>query len=102
MSGELHGEIEKIKARNVRVEADKAWETSRFRVWSVAGLTYLMMVLLMLVIGVEKPYMSALVPTAGFMLSTLSLRFAKKFWIVNFYRKKIEPHQSDDQRIFTR
>ncbi len=85
MSGELQDEIEKIKSRNARVEADKAWETSRFRVFAVSFLTYLMMILLMYVIGVEKPYLSALVPTAGFMLSTLSLRFAKKFWLKNFY-----------------
>ena len=88
MSEDLQAEIERIKARNVRVEADKAWETSRFRVFAVAFLTYLMMVLLMWVIGVEKPYLSDLVPTAGFTLSTLSLRFAKKFWIEKFYRKR--------------
>ena len=88
MSGELQDEIEKIKSRNARVEADKAWETSRFRVFAVSFLTYLMMILLMCVIGVEKPYLSALVPTAGFALSTLSLRFAKKFWLKNFYGDK--------------
>ncbi len=88
MSEDIQVEIEKIKARNIRVETDKAWETSRFRVFAVALLTYLMMVLLMWVIGVEKPCLSALVPTAGFTLSTLSLRFAKKFWIAIFYKRQ--------------
>lgn len=83
---DLQAEIEKIKSRNARVEADKAWESSRFRVCSIAFLTYLMMVLLMWIIGVEMPCLSALVPTAGFMLSTLSLRFAKKFWLKRFYK----------------
>ncbi len=89
MSGELLGEIEKIKSRNARVEADKAWETSCFRIFAVSLLTYLMIILLMWVIGVEKPYLSALVPTVGFMLSTLSLRFAKRFWLKNFYTGKV-------------
>lgn len=89
MSGELHDEIEKIKNRNARVEADKAWETSRFRVFTVSILTYLMMILLMWVIGIEKPYLSALVPTAGFLLSTLSLRFAKNLWLKHFYGDKV-------------
>lgn len=88
MSEALQAEIQEIKARNARVEADKAWERSRFRVFSIAGLTYLMMVLLMWVIGVEKPYLSALVPTAGFLLSTFSLRFAKQFWLKTFYAKQ--------------
>lgn len=87
MSEALQVEIQEIKARNARVEADKAWERSRFRIFSIAGLTYLMMVLLMWVIGVEKPYLSAFVPTAGFLLSTFSLRFAKEFWLKTFYAK---------------
>lgn len=87
MTEDLQAAIAEIRARNSRVDADKAWETSRSRTLAVAALTYLMMLLLMAVIGVERPYLSALVPTAGFTLSTLSLRFAKQFWIDKFYRK---------------
>lgn len=87
MTGQLEKDIAEIKARNARVEADKAWEGSRFRVLSVAGVTYLMMLLLMWVIKVERPYLSALVPTAGFLLSTFSLRFAKEYWLKHFYNK---------------
>lgn len=87
MSENIKTELDAIKARNQRVEIDKAWETSRFRVFSIALLTYAMMVLLMSVLQVEKPHLSALVPTAGFMLSTVSLRFAKRFWIEKIYKK---------------
>ncbi len=88
MSEELQAAIQEIKARNARVEADKAWETSRFRVFAIGSLTYLIMVLLMWAIGVGKPYLSALVPTAGFIFSTLSLRFAKKFWMEAFCKQQ--------------
>ncbi len=86
MLQEIQSEIEAVKARNKKVEADKAWETSRFRVFALALLTYAMMILLMGVIGIDRPYLSALVPTAGFLLSTLSLRLIKKFWISKLYK----------------
>lgn len=86
MFDELRQEIKKIKERNTRVEVEKAWETSKFRILCVATLTYLMIALLMHVIGVEKPYIAALVPTAGFLISTLSLQFAKRVWIKYFYK----------------
>lgn len=90
MSEVLQAEIQEIKARNARVEADKAWERSHFRTVCVAVLTYFMVLLLMRMIGVEKPYLAALVPTAGFALSTLSLRFAKGFWTKNFYKAAVQ------------
>lgn len=74
-------EIKAIKARNERVECDKAWETSWFRRGVVAGLTYVVVVLFFVAAGVERPYINALVPTGGFLLSTLSLDILKKWWI---------------------
>ena len=41
---ELEKEIELIKMRNKRVEADKAWETSWTRKICIAVLTYLVVV----------------------------------------------------------
>lgn len=86
MSEALYAEVEEIRARNARVERDKAWETSRFRTLCIAALTYFMIFLMMWMIGVAQPYFVALVPMAGFVLSTLSLRFAKTFWLKNFYK----------------
>ena len=37
----LEKELEKIKKRNKRVEADKAWEISKFRTFIVLLFTYL-------------------------------------------------------------
>jgi hypothetical protein len=80
-------EIEKIKLRNIKVEADKAWETSSFRKILIAILTYFVIVLFFKFANFSKPFTNAIVPTIGFLLSTLSVPFFKKFWIKNIYKK---------------
>ena len=73
-------EIKKIKARNQKVELDKAWETSKTRKFSIAILTYFVMVLVMYSLNMESPFTGAIIPTLGFTLSTFSLDFIKEFW----------------------
>ena len=77
---DFEAEIKKIQARNKKVELDKAWETSKTRKISIAVLTYFVMVLVMYSLGMDKPFISAIIPTLGFMLSTFSLDFIKAFW----------------------
>ena len=77
----LQEEIDLIKLRNQRVEAHKAWESSWTRIFSIALLTYLVMNLLLWTIGGPNPPVHALVPTAGFVLSTASLPKIKQWWI---------------------
>ncbi|MEN9844948.1 MAG: hypothetical protein RIS36_95 [Pseudomonadota bacterium] len=69
----VDGELVDIRNRNLRVESDKAWETGRVRIFSITGITYVTMVLVFLVIGSDRPFVDALVPTTGFFLSTLSV-----------------------------
>ena len=76
-------ELQNIEERNKRVEMDKAWETSFTRRGFIAGVTYIIAVWFMWTIGVENAYLGALVPTGGYLLSTLSLSFLKKRWIKN-------------------
>ncbi len=76
----LQKEIDAIKLRNLRVEKDKAWETSTPRKVSVAILTYLTILVFFVVIKVDNPLVNAIVPTLGFLLSTMSLPFIKKWW----------------------
>lgn len=83
----LEKKILAIEARNQKVESDKAWETSYTRNVSVALLTYLVMVLFMNSLGVDNSWKSALVPTLGFTLSTLSLPYFKKFWLKYLYNR---------------
>jgi len=78
---QLKNEIIEIKRRNARVETDKAWETSLFRKILVAVLTYAVIVLFFAVAGLPKPFINAIVPTLGFLLSTLSVSFFKTLWL---------------------
>lgn len=81
----IEQEISDLKARNLRVEADKAWEVSTFRKASIAVLTYGVAVALLYAVGNMDIFRNALVPVAGYLLSTQSLPFLKKWW-VNKYR----------------
>ncbi len=83
----METELEKINERNRRVENDKAWETSVTRRSVIAGITYSVAALFMYRIGVVDPLINALVPTGGYLLSTLSLPFIKKWWISKYGNK---------------
>lgn len=84
----LKKEIDKIKQRNARVEADKAWETSYARRIMIGVLTYIVVLLFFLVANLPNPFVNSLVPTIGFLISTLTIDLAKKEWIKKFKDKK--------------
>lgn len=74
-------EIAAIKARNKRVETDKAWETSWTRRLCIMVLTYAVVVLYQMSIAqISNAWLSSLVPVMGFLLSTLSLKLIRKLW----------------------
>ena len=74
-------EIKQIHERNKRVEAEKAWEVSVFRITLICTITYITTAIVFAVIGVKNYYLNALIPTTGFFLSTQSLPPIKKWWI---------------------
>lgn len=76
--------IEEVLKRNKRVEADKAWETSWTRRGIIASVTYCIAVLFMYRIGVNDPQLNAMVPTGGYLLSTLLLSFVKTWWVKRY------------------
>ena len=80
-------DIETIKERNKRVEMDKAWETSITRRIIIALMTYIIIVIFLWSINAPRPWLNAIVPTVGFILSTLTLPFFKQFWINHIYKK---------------
>jgi len=84
---DLEQEIKAIKERNQKVEADKAWELSLSRKILVAILTYLVIVIFFYFARLPEPFLNAIVPTLGFMLSTLSMPFFKKLWVKHIYKK---------------
>jgi len=78
---QIKKDIAEIKERNTRVEKDKAWETSYFRKILIAILTYIVIVLFFLFAHLQKPFLNAIVPTIGFVLSTASIPYFKRLWI---------------------
>jgi hypothetical protein len=80
-------ELDEIKLRNAKVEADKAWETSWVRRLFIASVTYVVAAFYMNYAGLGHSLLGAFVPTGGYLLSTLSLPFIKQYWIKKLYKK---------------
>lgn len=78
---DIEERIQRIEERNARVESDKAWETSWFRILTIAGMTYIVAVVLLARMGVDRVWFSACVPAAGYILSTQSLPMLKRWWV---------------------
>ena len=78
---ELATEIDSIKSRNKKVEADKAWETSLVRRILIVLLTYFAVVIILFSLDFPKPLESAIIPALAFFLSTLTLNLFKNLWL---------------------
>ena len=77
----IEAEIRSIKARNAKVELDKAWETSWTRRLCICVMTYIVVVVYCFTIeAISNVFLSSLVPVIGFTLSTLSLGWVRKVW----------------------
>jgi len=79
-------EIESIKARNTRVEANKAWEASWTRRITVSLATYLVVCIFFFYLGSPRPFIDAIVPVLGFLFSTLSVDIIKSWWLEKQYK----------------
>ncbi|MBT6254474.1 hypothetical protein HOI83_04570 [Candidatus Uhrbacteria bacterium] len=77
---DIEKRLKAIEKRNTSVELDKAWETSLARKLLIALLTYIIIVLFFKAADLPKPYVNSIVPTTGFVLSTLTLNLFKKIW----------------------
>lgn len=77
---DLETRIRKIEKRNKRVETDKAWETSWMRRLLLILFTYLAIGFYLNAIQIPNPWLNAIVPAGGFLLSTLTLPFFRKLW----------------------
>lgn len=85
---ELEERIKEIESRNTNVEMNKAWETSYTRRILVIVFTYLAIALyLKFIVGIN-PLVNAIVPAAGFLLSSLTLPWFQKMWVKYIYKKK--------------
>ena len=75
----LEQKINAILERNKKVEADKAWETSKMRRIIIAIATYLIVLYFLLAINAPNPFFNAFIPAIAFILSTLSRHSSKNF-----------------------
>lgn len=83
----LEERIAKIEERNKRVEIDKAWEVSWTRKILLMFFTYVSIALyLRFIVGID-PWINAIIPTIGFLLSTLTLSYFKKLWLQYIHEK---------------
>jgi hypothetical protein len=80
--------IEKLEARNKRVEADKAWETSWTRRILIMVLTYLVVISYLHFVVHINPWINGFVPVIGYFVSTFTVSAVKKRWTAS-RRKEI-------------
>ncbi len=78
---DIEKRFEAIERRNLRVGDDKAWETSWTRRASIMILTYIVVAFYLRFVVRINPWINALVPVLGFLLSTLTVSFVKKEWL---------------------
>ena len=78
---ELDRRLKAVEQRNAKVTSDKAWEISVTRRLSIAALTYAVVVIYLVVIRNIQPFINAIVPVMGYLLSTLVLARVKQNWI---------------------
>lgn len=78
---DIEQELNLIKERNQRVEAEKAWEVSWARRIFIGIITYIVASVWLELIHDSYPWLKALVPSVGYILSTLSLPFVKQKWM---------------------
>lgn len=84
---DLEEEIGQLKRRNLRVEADKGWEGSWTRRVFIMAVTYVVAVSWLIVIHESNVWLKAVVPVAGFLLSTLTIGPLKHVWVRYQYKK---------------
>lgn len=78
---ELEKRISDIELRNKKVERDKAWEASYTRKFLLIVFTYISIGLYMWAIGIVNPWLNAVIPSLGFLLSTLTLPYFRDLWL---------------------
>ncbi len=77
----LETEIMNLKERNKRVELDKAWEVSWTRRIFISIITYFVASVWLYMIREQAIWLKAVIPTAGYILSTLTIPQLKKLWM---------------------
>ena len=83
----LEERVSKLEARNRRVEADKAWETSWARRLSLMLLIYIVVVFYLRFVIHIDPWINGLVPVIGYFVSTFTISFLKQRFVDRLRKK---------------
>ncbi len=78
---ELEEEINKIKLRNKKVEADKAWETSKTRTAFIAFVTFTLVYFFTVISGGDMALLNAIFAVTGYWISTETYNVLKNWWL---------------------
>ena len=81
MNKDIEKRLSAIESRNSRVQDDKAWEISWTRRISIMLLTYIVVCVYLRYVVHIDPWINALVPVIGFLLSTLTITRVKALWL---------------------
>lgn len=81
---DIEERLKNIENRNKRVENDKAWETSKTRIFLIIIMTYIFATLYLMLADTTNPFLGSVVPCVGFLLSTQSLKIIKRIWIKKY------------------
>ena len=74
--------LTKIEDRNHRVEGDKLWETCWLRKILIIVFTFIFASAYLYVANTTNPLLGAIVPCAGFFLSTITIKPIKKYYLL--------------------
>lgn len=85
----LEQAVASIRRRNAHVEVEKAWERSWLRRLLVTAFTYATAFVFLTLANhnQEQALTLSAVPAAAYIISTLSLPWAKKIWMRRWIRK---------------
>ena len=77
----LGNKIKQIEERNHRVEGDKLWETCWLRKMLILIFTFVFASAYLFVANTTNPFLGAIVPCVGFLLSTITIKPIKKWYL---------------------
>jgi len=78
-------EIIKIKKRNTRADADKAWERSFFRCVLTSLIAYGFIAYLLKIVNVPEFFNAAIIPAIAYFVIQVVLFIIKRIWLKLVY-----------------
>ena len=88
----LSERINNLEQHSLYKAKEKAWEESYLRTLALAIVTYGTTLGIFYLIKAESPYLAAIIPTTGYLLSRPSIWGIKQLWEKFIYNKEEDPY----------